>query len=74
MTKKKYCITGKVTLEFTQEITLTKEEYEQIEDCSTYFCGSKGFDVLFNAIDATDCECSVDEYDLMDIEEVNGLK
>ena len=71
MSEKNYCITGKVTLEFTQEITLTEEEYKQIEDCSNYFYGSKGFDILFNNIDATDYECSVDEYDLMDIEEIN---
>lgn len=69
--KKKYCITGEVTLEFAQEIELTEEEYSKLQHNGTYHCGSDGFNILFDNINVSDYDCTVDEYDLLDIEEIN---
>lgn len=68
---KKYCITGKVTLEFSQEVELTDEEYNKLNPYGTYRPGSDNFNTLYDNIYASDTECAVDEYDLLDIEEIN---
>lgn len=69
--KKKYCITGEVTLEFAQEVELTEEEYNKLQHSGSYHYGSEGFNILFDKIDASDYNCQVDEYDLLDIGEIN---
>lgn len=69
--KKKYCITGKAILEFTKQVELTEEEYNKLQHFGSYYCGSDGFNILFDNVDITDYDCEVDEYDLFDIEKIN---
>ena len=69
--KKKYCITGQITLDFNQEIELTDEEYNKLQHNGTYHYGSEGFNILYTSIQVSDYDCEVDEYDLFDIEKIN---
>ena len=75
MSKKiKICIEGTVTLKFTEEINVTPEEYEVLQNAAdqpNIVDGSKAFDILFQNIDADDYNCAVDEYSIDDIEKID---
>lgn len=71
MEKKKYTIEGEITLKFYQDVELTEEEFNSLDPTGIYHYGSKGYDLLYDNIIASDTNCEVDEYSLYDIEEVN---
>ena len=71
MQKKKYCVSGNVLLNFTQTIELTDEEFNTLENSDRQCFGSKAFGILFDNVNVSDYECSVDEYELLDIERID---
>ena len=71
MGKKKYLIEGEVTLKFCQEVELTEEEANSLDNFTTYQFGRKEYNILYDNIIVSDYDCKVDEYDLFNITEIN---
>ena len=66
--KKKYCISGNVSLQFDQTVELTEEEFKSLNKFEIIRSGSAPFNILFDNLIISDYECNVDEYELLDIE------